>query len=744
MPESGLPGPTIQLGAFAAPASDGRRQAKFVGVDNDVRNINPVPRLPLREPPPQQIPEAQAPEPTATTEAQQQAAQGDEEPLPLGSGVNLDFKDVRYSVFSKPGKFKDPVEKEILHGISGYCHAGQFIALLGPSGAGKSTLLNVLSNRYKRNVKGEILLNGEPLEKGHRAVLGYVRQEDVFFGNLTVREALNYSVRLRCGHLSKARKKKYVDYVLNSLSLNKSADTIIGDELTHGISGGERKRLSIGIELVTDPAVLFLDEPTSGLDAHLSYSLISQLNYLKNLAKGAHKARTLVATIHQPSSFTLELFDAIMILSAGRVIYFGPPQNAMDYFQTKFDVRFHEFGNPADAILDLASLYTRESEPPNTTNNNNQNSNGHNGDSNGNTNGNNGDNSNESSVRRRRRRAANATPYVELEHTDLTWQMLVEAWRNEGDKEVVRTIESTQHGTPIDISKEAYKAHRPSYLTQVKILSYRAFILFFRDTALFRARIIQSIFTGLLVGFVFFQLDYTQLELRARTGATFVILFLQSVFPLFNALNSFAVERVVIFHERAGKWYQMSPYVIAKIFSEFPLHIIEPILFGTIAWWLTSVNTNFWRYLGMLSALILSYLTGNAVGLFLAAVTPSVAVALILGSVVMLLLVLFAGFFVPLAIIPPELAWIQWISFLRYSFELALGYVFVGQTYTCLPDEFIGGICPFTTGEQYLASFGITSINYARCYGLLVAMMVAFRIGTYFAVRFYKPKELRR
>eukprot|EP00742_Colponemidia_sp_Colp-10_P007918 GILJ01008543.1.p1 GENE.GILJ01008543.1~~GILJ01008543.1.p1 ORF type:complete len:684 (-),score=90.50 GILJ01008543.1:485-2536(-) len=617
--------------------------------------------------------------------------------------VTVTFKNIKYAATVKPSVFKKSFKKEILHGVSGYCCSGQFLAMLGPSGAGKSTLLNVLGNRYTKGIEGEVLLNGAPLDKGHRAVIGFVRQEDLHFASLTVREILSFSVRLRCGYLSHAEQRARVERVMEELALTKSANTAFGNAMRYGLSGGERKRLSIGVELVTDPPLLLMDEPTSGLDSHLSWVLVNELNRLKRGREDGGAARTLIATIHQPSTEVFMQFDLVMILSEGHVVFFGSPQSAMEYFTSSIGIKFRMHGNPADEMLDLASLHLNKGEE-----------------------------------------TAKKFPVLEINKDvpNLTWNRLIDEWKTH-EPEVIRDAESAPKGAVIDLGNEAYTKRRAPYFTQFRLLALRAFYLFFRDLAQFRARVIQGIFMGIVVGFVFFRLGFEQIDLRGRQGALFFIVMNQSVSPMFNALHLFAEERKVVLNERAAKWYQVSPYVLGKIFSEFPLQILEPILLTIIIWYIANVNASFVRFLGVVSALILSHLAGNSVGLFLAAVTPSVNVSIIFGGIVLLVLILFSGFFVPLEVIPGVLRWLQWVSFLRYSFELALGYVFEGQTYTCAPQEFVGTECPIETGEEFLAASGIDNVNYALDYSILVAIMVGFRVATYFAVRFYKPRSLR-
>ena len=222
--------------------------------------------------------------------------------------------------FSVPVK-KTKKDKVILSECSGEVQSGQVVAIMGGSGAGKSTLLNILSGRLgKGKLTGEILVNGAKRDPGNwKKQCAFVEQDDLLFRNLSVTETLRYSAMLRLPRsVSLAEKRLRVEQIIMQLGLNSCRDTKIGDAQNKGISGGERKRVSIGVELITEPDILFLDEPTSGLDAFNAFNVIENL---KNLAM--EQSKIIVLTIHQPRTDILELFDKIILLSIGKPVWFG-------------------------------------------------------------------------------------------------------------------------------------------------------------------------------------------------------------------------------------------------------------------------------------------------------------------------------------------------------------------------------------------------------------------------------------
>lgn len=249
--------------------------------------------------------------------------------------------------------------KKILNNVSGCIQSGNINAILGASGSGKSSLLNVLSGRigYNNNIKitGDILVNGvkiNPLK--YRKNIAYVMQEDTLYPTATPREAIEMSAVL------KNENNTSISKIIDLLELTKCENTIIGSELIKGISGGEKKRTSIGVEMVSEPKIIFLDEPTSGLDI---YSACKVIKVMKSLAQSG---RIVLASIHQPSSEIFHLFNHAMFIDNGNVVYDGEIKNIIPYFNS-IGYKCPENYNPADYILyilqtteDKSSLYSWE------------------------------------------------------------------------------------------------------------------------------------------------------------------------------------------------------------------------------------------------------------------------------------------------------------------------------------------------------------------------------------------------
>lgn len=241
----------------------------------------------------------------------------------------------------------------ILNDVNLCVRSGEIMAIMGPSGAGKTTLLNCLSGRIFRGrrqrglLQGQVFLNGESQSSNSmRKRSSYVLQKDCLLDCLTVEETLHLAASFIMKNVSVVERKRRVEEVISELKLHKCRYNYIGGDLVKGISGGEMKRTCIGIALLEDPSLLFLDEPTSGLDSSLAFDV------LKLLGKLAEGGRTIVCTVHQPGSHMFSMFNQLLLLSEGHVVYQGPPLQVCGYF-SKLGYPCPQHFNPADFVLDL-------------------------------------------------------------------------------------------------------------------------------------------------------------------------------------------------------------------------------------------------------------------------------------------------------------------------------------------------------------------------------------------------------
>ncbi|KAM6177402.1 broad substrate specificity ATP-binding cassette transporter ABCG2-like [Erethizon dorsatum] len=264
-------------------------------------------------------------------------------------GAVLSFHNISYRVKTRSGFLlgQKTVEKEILSNMSGIMKPG-LNAILGPPGAGKSLLLDVLAARKDpHGLSGEILINGEPHPANFKCYSGYVAQDDVMKGTLTVRENLQFSAALRLPTtMTNQEKDEKVNEIIKELDLDKVADSKVGTEFIHGLSGAERKKTSIGMELVTDPSILFLDEPTNGLDSSTAHTVFL---LLKRMSK---PRRTIIFSIHQPQDAIFKMFDSLTLLASRKLVFHGPASEAVQCFASA-GYSCELYNNPADFFLDV-------------------------------------------------------------------------------------------------------------------------------------------------------------------------------------------------------------------------------------------------------------------------------------------------------------------------------------------------------------------------------------------------------
>ncbi|XP_016662000.1 ATP-binding cassette sub-family G member 1 isoform X2 [Acyrthosiphon pisum] len=263
--------------------------------------------------------------------------------FPKKPEVHLSFESLTYTVNTYINLKK--VKKEILHGIGGSFRSGQLTAVMGPSGCGKSTLLNVLAGYSISGSSGKVYLNDSLRDKNQMANIScYIQQDDYVRDLLTVRESMTIAAHLKLPTTVSAKSKaSQVEDLLDALGLS-----IHGDTVTKRLSGGQKKRLSIALELITNPSILFLDEPTSGLDSQSCSQFVSLMAELAH-----NQSRTMVCTLHQPSALLFEKFDQVYALSSGRCIYQGPPSSVIPYFAERLVV-CPPYHNPADFLIEVA------------------------------------------------------------------------------------------------------------------------------------------------------------------------------------------------------------------------------------------------------------------------------------------------------------------------------------------------------------------------------------------------------
>ncbi|XP_073309303.1 ABC transporter G family member 22-like isoform X2 [Primulina huaijiensis] len=549
--------------------------------------------------------------------------------------VFLKFTDVTYKLVIKG--IASTVEKDILNGITGSVVPGEVLALMGPSGSGKTTLLSLLGGRVaEHSIGGSITYNDQPYSKSLKSRIGFVTQDDVLFPNLTVRETLTYAARLRLPRtLTKEEKEKRAMDVILELGLERCQDTIIGGSFVRGVSGGERKRVCIGNEIIINPSLLFLDEPTSGLDSTTASRIIETLNDI------AEAGKTVITTIHQPSSRLFLKFDKLILLGKGSLLYFGKASEAMAYFSTIGCSPLIAM-NPAEFMLDLASGNVTDISIPSEFKDKVQMGNF-----------------------KAETKGGKIDPAVIHEYLVEAYEARVAVHEKENIMEPVSMDEEMK--SKLSSSKREYGA---SWYEQYSILFWRG--LKERKNDYFSwLRITQVLTTATILGLLWWQSGSDNpKELQDQAGLLFFIAVFWGFFPVFTAIFTFPQERAMLSKERAADMYRLSAYFVARTTSDLPLDLLLPVLFLLVVYFMAGLKMNAGSFFLTMVTVFLCIIAAQGLGLAIGATLLDMKRATTLASVTVMTFMLAGGFFVQN--VPVFISWLRYLSFNYHTYKLLL------------------------------------------------------------------------
>ncbi|KAI9503814.1 hypothetical protein GGI25_005786 [Coemansia spiralis] len=554
--------------------------------------------------------------------------------IPPSAEVVLGWNNLVYKVKTKVDK-KDHW-RTILHGITGEARAGEAIAIIGSSGAGKTTLLNALSGRIiGGKLSGEILYRGAPRHPGNfKRVTAYVQQDDLMHPLLTVQETLTYASKLRLlnSQYSASQKSDRVNAVIQQLRLEGARNTRIGDATTRGVSGGERKRVSIGTELLTDPRLLFLDEPTSGLDSNSSelvVELVKKISVEQGLAT--------LMTIHQPSARIFNIFDKVILLSQGRVVYFGPTATAIQYFADMgYQCPVHE--NPADYFVDIMTLDYRSEES-----------------------------------------LAKSKEQVKL-LADKFEEYSGNRHRNSASSEKGSI---SQENSAEKIHPTEKKLPRNNWFYEYSTLAERDWLNALRNMPFLSGQIMQALFMALLIGFMFFYLKHDAKSVQNRLGALFIIA-VNATFPIvMPMLTLYYKERDIMLRERSSATYRVTSFFISKLTTYLPIACIANTVFFIGVYFISRLSIDAGKFfIGLatfycMTAVSIGYL------LMIGSAIASMEVGFVIAPALLTIQLLFGGLFANPHTITPVLRWIRWVNPVQYTFAAFAQNEFSGLTFSC-------------------------------------------------------------
>ncbi|MBA0676895.1 hypothetical protein Goari_018341, partial [Gossypium aridum] len=610
---------------------------------------------------------------------------GDDAPPSAGKvlPVTITWRNITCSLSDKHSKSV----RFLLKDVSGEAKPGRLLAVMGPSGSGKTTLLNVLASQILASprlaLSGLLEFNGRPNStKAYK--FAYVRQEDLFFSQLTVRETLSLAAELQLPEISSIEERdEYVNNLLFKLGLVSCADSIIGDAKVRGISGGEKKRLSLGCELIASPSVIFADEPTTGLDAFQAEKVMETLRLL------AQDGHTVICSIHQPRGSVYGKFDDIVLLTEGTLVYAGPARDQpLEYF-SRFGYQCPDHVNPAEFLADLISI----------------------------------DYSSSDSV------------YSSKKRIDA----LVEAFSTQSSAVLYATSLTGKTGPKqgMKFGKKIAAKRKGGWWRQFWLLLKRAWMQASRDGPTNKVRARMSIASAIIFGSVFWRMGRSQTSILDRMGLLQVTAINTAMAALTKTVGVFPKERAIVDRERAKGSYALGPYLLSKLIAEIPVGAAFPLMFGAVLYPMARLHPTFSRFGKFCGIVTVESFAASAMGLTVGSMVPTTEAAMALGPSLMTVFIVFGGYYVTADNTPIIFRWIPRASLIRWAFQGLCINEFTGLKFDCQNSFDI------QTGEQALYRYSLGG----RCIRDTVIaqsrILLFWYSTTYLLLEKNKPKYLQ-
>uniref|UniRef100_A0A8D8SG41 Protein scarlet n=1 Tax=Cacopsylla melanoneura TaxID=428564 RepID=A0A8D8SG41_9HEMI len=595
----------------------------------------------------------------------------------VNDGLALSWHNLNVWTKPFPPKHKAKAKDQpfqLIKNVSGITKSGALCAIMSPSGAGKTSLLAALNLRVKGLVEGEILLNGCLISrKVMSRISGYVPQKDFIIEELTVLEHMQFMAKLTMDRkTSWIELNETVTRVMENLGINHRRTVQISE-----LSGGQRKRLALAVQLLTEPRILFCDEPTTGLD---SYSAMNVVRLLKQLAS---EGRIVVCAIHQPTSGVFEMFDTVTLLAHGGLLaYHGHVRNVLKHF--------------ANMGMECPPSY----------------------------------NSAEFLVSQLSTRSGGKNEYERLEQVRVT----AESYKLSSDYETLLTeldaIKSSdaasdatfQHINTID------KVLPP---TEFMWLFWRSYIKVRRTYQQYVLRFCLYVLIMLMVSTPFGAIQIDQTGIQNLQGLLYVTMAEVIFGSAYGVLFTFPEEIPVFLRDVGDRVYSPGTYYLAKLLVMLPRVMIETFFYTSIVFWIAELSGGFMASITFSLPVIASAATASAYGCFLSATFESINTASLLSVPMDFVGSTFGGLFIQLRSLPGYMSWIKYTSMFYYTFE-ALS-IHQWKSVASIPCTKANDIC-LTSGEQVLQSYGLDKDNITLDFSGLIAMFAVFHILGFFAL----------
>ncbi|XP_005930620.1 ATP-binding cassette sub-family G member 8 isoform X1 [Haplochromis burtoni] len=604
----------------------------------------------------------------------------------------------RLSEFKMPWEIKGNKQTAI-NKLSLTVHSGQMLALIGSSGCGKTSLLDIITCRDEGGImkSGEILINGKHnTPQLVKKSIAHVRQDDRLLPHLTVRETLSFVAKLRLPtHFTQAQRDQRVDDVIAELRLRQCAHTRVGNNYIRGVSGGERRRVSIAVQLLWNPGILILDEPTSGLDSFTAHNLVITLS---RLARGN---RLVLLSVHQPRSDIFQLFDLVVLMSSGSAVYCGAAREMVPYF-TALGHPCPRYCNPSDYYVDLISIDRRSPER-------------------------------EAECLERARVLAEQFMEKVRDTDDHMWKA--------AGTDVAQTDSSPQQPSKrkedevITISR--HENRLPGKLHQFDTLIKRHMYNDFRDLVTLLVHGFEALLMSLLVGSLYYGAGETRLSIQDTVSLLYMIGALTPFAVVLDVIAKCHTERAMLYHELQDGMYSVTSYFFAKVLGELPEHCVFTLVYGLPIYWLAGLNKAPDRFLLNFLLVWLMVYCSRAMALFVAALLPTLQTSAFMGNSLFTVFYLTAGYVINLENLWLVASWLSYASFMRWGFEGMLQVQFRGNEYSVT----IANMSINVDGIHVVEALHMNQYPLYSCYLVLLGVCLGFMVLYFLSLKFIKQKS---
>jgi ATP-binding cassette, subfamily G (WHITE), eye pigment precursor transporter len=401
-------------------------------------------------------------------------------------------------------------------------------------------------NKGKLIVDGRIKINGRDIDSNAQLseISAYIEQEDMFIGYLKVKEQMRFQAELKMKRdMSKEDRDKKIEQIMLDLNLKKCEDTLIGvaDRGIKGISGGERRRLSFACAMLTDPNLLFCDEPTSGLDSFMAMSIVDTLRKL------ADKGKTIICTIHQPSSVIFQKLDRLCLLAEGRLAFIGDHSDVNKFFETQ-GFPIPELYNPADHFIKTLSVMPSDRENS-------------------------------------------------LIKIDKICESYLKSYSYSKNEIAINEANMLEDNLNYDVDLSTKVQYRSNVLVQFRWLLWRSSLSVLRDPRSSYIALIQTIFISVILGLVYLQQKNDQPGIQNINGVLFLMLLNSSFSNMFAVINLYSFELPIMMKEHKDGMYRIVSYYLAKTVVDLPLYTFNTFIYVTILYWMANLNNGPLEYI---------------------------------------------------------------------------------------------------------------------------------------------------